>query len=571
LANSPRYATIGSGNSGILTAGGGNNMAGELSLYNCSYYSGGGLAINATIADNGTGFPITVNTLGSVNLNYPNSYSGGTFINEGELYLQSGANFGYGPVYILPGGRADFGGNNSATITNSFYIEGYGFGPGVNNEPGALKGSYNGAFTGPITLLGNSQIDPNGGTWPSTCTFSGGFSGTGSLTIGGPSNVVAGVATIAGNCSYSGDTILDGSANANGGAGIFISSGRNNIMNHGGNLVLIGGSTSGKATFDLDGTTQTINGLIATNGTTANSWITNSSLTPAMLTIGNDNADGIFGGRIVNGAGALALVKTGSGSEMLIGNNAYTGDTTVEDGTLALSGSGSISSSAVISVAANATLDASELAGQTLPLSSGQSLEGDGIVNVNLLVNPGATIMPGTTSIPGTLTVAGALQLQGTTVIKLNSGSSDQIDAGSFVYGGALIVTNMGGALAAGQTFQLFLGGTYSGAFNAITLPSLGGGLGWSNNLAANGTMQVVVTAKPRIMAIVLSGTKLILNGTQGVANGHYQVLTSTNLALPLSLWVPVLTNNFDGNGNFNITNSINPNVRQNFYILQIP
>lgn len=570
LENSPRYATIGSGSSGILTAGGGNNAPGEMSLYNFSYYSGGGMVINATIADNGTGYPVTVNTLGSVNLNYANTYSGGTYINEGELYLQSGATFGSGPVYVLPGGRADFGGNNGATVANSFYIEGYGFGPGVYNEPGAIKGTYNGAFTGPITLLANSQIDPNAGAWPSTCTFTGGFAGVGSLTIGGPSNVVAGVATISGNCSYSGDTVVDASANANGGSGVFIAGGKNNIMNNGGNLVLIGGS-SGKAALDLDGTAQTINGLIATNGTVANAWITNSSSASAVLTIGNNNASGEFGGRIVNGPSALALLKTGDGSETLTGNNSYAGNTTVEEGTLALSGSGSISGSALITVAADATLDASGLVGQAFALNGGQILEGNGTVNVNLQVNPGAEVLPGSASTLGVLTVPGAAQLQGTTIIKLSSGSSDQINASSFTFGGTLIVTNIGGALTAGQTFQPFLGGSYSGNFGAITLPLLGAGLAWNDNLASSGTMQVVATSRPRIAAVVLSGTNLILSGTQGVSNGQYQLLTSTNVALPLNQWSSVLTNNFDSNGDFNLTNTINPNVPHKFYILQIP
>ncbi len=573
LANSPRYSTIGSGSSGILTAGGGNNTSGELSLYNFSYYSGGGLAINATIADNGTGYPVTVNTLGSVNFDYPNTYSGGTYIDEGELYLQSGATFGWGPVYVLSGGRADFGGNNSVTVTNSFYIEGYGFGPAIDNQPGAIKGIYNGSFTGLITLLGNAQIDPNAGIWPNTCTFSGGFAGTGSLTLGGPSNVVAGVATFAGNCSYTGDTILDATANANGGSGIFIASGKNNLMNNGGNLVLIGGSTSGKATFDLDGTTQSINGLIATGGTPANAWITNSSATTATLVIGNNNAGGTFGGLIVNGHGTMALTKTGLGTQVLTGNNTYTGTTTVDAGTLALSGTGSISNSATIIVGTNATLDASGLASQTWTLNSGQMLEGSGTVNVNLTVNNGATVMPGNSTNPGVLTVPGAVQLQGTTLMKLNAatGSSDEFNASSFIYGGALTVTNIAGTLIAGQTFELFLGSSYSGTFSAINLPALGAGLAWNTNLLGNGTLQVVATTPPYITGIALSGTNLVLSGNNGVPGGQYVLLSSTNVTLPFNQWVPVLTNNFDASGNFNLTNAINLNTPQNFYLLQIP
>lgn len=570
LANSPRYATIGSGSSGILTAGGSDNNPGELSLYNFSYYSGGGLVIDATITDNGAGYPVTLNILGSVNLNYANSYSGGTYINEGELYLQSPATLGFGPVYVLPGGRVDFGGKNGATITNSFYVEGYGFGPAVDNQPGVIKGTYNGTFTGPITLLGDSQIDPNAGTWPSTCTFAGGFAGTGSLTIGGPSNVVAGIATFAGDCSYSGDTIIDASANANGGSGIFISGGQNNIINNGGNLILVGGATTGKATFDLNGTMQTINGLIATNGMTANAWITNSSSTPGNLTLGNDGAGGIFGGMIVNGPAAIAVTKVGAGTQTLTGNNTYAGNTVVDAGTLALSGSGSISNSAIIMVAANATLDASGLAGQTFTLNDGQLLEGDGTVNVNLTVKPGATIMPGSVSGLGTLAVSGTAQLQGATVIKLNGGTNDRIDASSFVYGGTLTVTNLGGPLTAGMRFGLFLDSSCSGTFSAIDLPALGPGLAWSNNLATDGTLDVIPATRPSILAASVFGSNFIFGGTNGAANSRYEVLSSTNLATPLSQWTPIWTNYFDSQGNFAFTNAVNRDAAQNFYILEI-
>lgn len=49
-----------------------------------------------------------------------------------------------------------------------------------------------------------------------------------------------------------------------------------------------------------------------------------------------------------------------------------------------------------------------------------------------------------------------------------------------------------------------------------------------------------------------------------------YYLLTSANLKLPLSQWTRVLTNQFDGNGNLNLsTNVINPADDQRFFILQ--
>ena len=51
--------------------------------------------------------------------------------------------------------------------------------------------------------------------------------------------------------------------------------------------------------------------------------------------------------------------------------------------------------------------------------------------------------------------------------------------------------------------------------------------------------------------------------------NGTYVLLESTNVALPLTNWIPVLTNTFDGSGDLNLsTNIVNPNYSQQFYIL---
>jgi polygalacturonase len=56
-----------------------------------------------------------------------------------------------------------------------------------------------------------------------------------------------------------------------------------------------------------------------------------------------------------------------------------------------------------------------------------------------------------------------------------------------------------------------------------------------------------------------------------GVTNGTHYVLTSTNIALPLTNWTRLVTNQFDGSGNFNFTNAMNPNSPQSFYLLQLP
>ena len=49
-----------------------------------------------------------------------------------------------------------------------------------------------------------------------------------------------------------------------------------------------------------------------------------------------------------------------------------------------------------------------------------------------------------------------------------------------------------------------------------------------------------------------------------------FRVMTSTNLAVPVNDWTVLSTNTFDADGNFRITNQINPNAQQQFYLLRL-
>jgi hypothetical protein len=77
----------------------------------------------------------------------------------------------------------------------------------------------------------------------------------------------------------------------------------------------------------------------------------------------------------------------------------------------------------------------------------------------------------------------------------------------------------------------------------------------------------------PGIGGVSLCGANLVLHGSNGLAGATYHLLTSADLALPLSQWTPVATNNLSASGNFTITltNAVNANVLQRFYILQWP
>ena len=76
----------------------------------------------------------------------------------------------------------------------------------------------------------------------------------------------------------------------------------------------------------------------------------------------------------------------------------------------------------------------------------------------------------------------------------------------------------------------------------------------------------------PRITGISLNGATLTLTATNGPTSGEFTLMGSTNLLLPISQWTPVLTNNFDTNGDLNLsTNVVGTNSPLKFYLLQMP
>jgi hypothetical protein len=203
-------------------------------------------------------------------------------------------------------------------------------------------------------------------------------------------------------------------------------------------------------------------------------------------------------------------------------------------------------------------------------------LRGSGSVAGNIIVGSGAILSPGSNSI-GTLMFSNSLTLaSGSTNVFAISHSplanSSAIIYGALTNGGTLVVTNVGGTqLAAGDTFQLFNAGSYSGAFSSVMLPTLPFGLTWNiNNLNTAGTISVVLNTTPVINTISVSGSGLGLSGTGGVGNAYYVLLGSTNLATPSGNWTPLLTNQFDNSGNFNFTTNANTGNPQNFYRLQL-
>jgi autotransporter-associated beta strand protein len=283
-----------------------------------------------------------------------------------------------------------------------------------------------------------------------------------------------------------------------------------------------------------------------------------SSATNPTWRIGAKNTTNTYAGVIAD-AGTSSLIKIGTGTLILASANAYSGTTTISGGKLLVN---------------NSTGSGTGFGAVTV--TSGGTLGGGGIISGATTVNSGGTLSPGNS--PGTLTFSNTLTL--------NSGCTNYFEIskspltndvakvlGTLTCGGTLIVTNIGAtALAAGDSFKLFNAASYGGAFANVVLPPLVAGLGWNTNmLNSNGTLAVVVTAKPVIGTVSISGNGLAFNGAAGVANANYYLLGSTNLTAPVNSWTRLLTNQFDNNGNFNFTNPFATNSPQLFFRLQVP
>jgi autotransporter-associated beta strand protein len=292
---------------------------------------------------------------------------------------------------------------------------------------------------------------------------------------------------------------------------------------------------------------------------------------------------------VISGPGGFVMDYWNNGI-MLAAANTYTGPTIIGSSgnspEVALTGNGSISGSSLIFFGGNSStvthIDVSGRLDDTLTLADGQTLEGIGGINGNLVVSTDAILSPGGTNTTigittgsnpvGTLAASGGVTLDGTTIIKLDGSTNDVVEAATNItYGGTLNLVNISGSpLATGNSFPVFNAASYSGSFATITPATPGPGLAWDTSQLSSGIINVVASSSsgPVIGGTAISGGNLVFSGSGGPANGTYYVLTSTNLTSPD--WIPVATNSFDASGNFSVTNVVSSTNPQQYYRIEL-
>ncbi|HLX63441.1 MAG TPA: autotransporter-associated beta strand repeat-containing protein [Planctomycetota bacterium] len=411
---------------GTITASGG----GELTFSDATTTAGNFLATNnnltiTSIVANDGANPVSVSIMGYVVHSSANTYSGGTLINQGRIQASNGAAFGTGTVTVFPGAEAFL--NNAGPFTNNFIISGVGSteNNGGITGPGAMRLNSNCTVSGLITMTGNTRIT----TSSATPTITGRITGTGRLEIATFAN--ANENLILSNTGtpndWTGGLLVSSLATTR---QVFLKLGANNQIPDGpgfGDVTINGVDV---ARFDLNGFSETINGLNA--AASANNQVSNFGTAPSTLTFGNNNANGNYAGVIsdTQTANNLSLVKIGSGTQILnlsvpTGNNPFTGSLTVNGGTLAVLSP--IASTAATTVANGATLQISNGgslggAGTSGNLSATTAITDNGTLvfahNDSITIGNAITGTGGVTQLgTGMLTLTGSNSYSGTTSI----------------------------------------------------------------------------------------------------------------------------------------------------------
>jgi autotransporter-associated beta strand protein len=249
--------------------------------------------------------------------------------------------------------------------------------------------------------------------------------------------------------------------------------------------------------------------------------LTNDLGATVALSIGNNNSNTAYSGML---SGAGSVNKIGTGTMTFTGTNNYSGTTSVSAGALLV----------------HRTL------GPGAVNVAGGVLGGNGTLAGAVTVQPGGTLSPGSSI--GALTISNSLTLTGTTFMEITHAgpTNDTVNvSGTLTRGGVLTVTNIGPALAVGDTFALFNAPSFAGSFAGITLPVLNPGLHWNTNLFATaGVISVAAPTAPQIQTS-LNGTNLVLQFPTE-AGVTYVLQSAPNLIAPI-VWTPQKTNSGDG------------------------
>jgi len=314
---------------------------------------------------------LTKDTAGTVRLSGLNNYSGNTTVLGGVLQLGGNQVLSIGGTVTVEGGVLDLGGAYQNTVAAL-----------VLNDGSIVGGSGSAA-----TISANQFLVSNG-------SIGAVLAGAGALTKN-----TAGTVTLSGQNTYAGDTTVNLGRLVLGGS---------QVLSIGGTVTVNGG------VLDLGGAYQNTVGSVVLNDGAIEGGA-GARIVAGQFLVSNGSISAVL-------AGAGALTKNSAGTVVLSGQNAYTGETTVNAGRLVLGGSGVLWSTAPLT-----------MNGGTLDLG------GDFINRVSVLRLNGGEIERGSISATSVEALVGSV-------------SAGFGGLGSFTKNGAGLVTLLGVSTYSGGT-----------------------------------------------------------------------------------------------------------------------
>jgi autotransporter-associated beta strand protein len=469
---------------GAIRSEGNSTLTGSITLASSSRLAGTAntTIVNGVIGESASGSGLEINRLQSGGaatnstwvFNNTNTYTGKTTVNSGTLRIGNGGTTGsLGTTSGLEFANAtvEFRRSDNFTVTTPFTqltgtiggvaVTGSNFahsGAGVltlDNGASAYTGTttvsgtngklvfgtggaYNFAGTGAITLSNGADIEFNTSSAVNLGSITGSVnsyviqSGIGTTTLGGAADNSQTWATVNAGTLVLGkaSTSAIHSVGANNNLALVVNGGTARLAGSGGDQIFTESDVKiNGGTLDLNGASEGFDVLSGNSGTVTNG----AAASAGTLTLGENNSgvnlvspiayNTTFGGVIENGAGTVALTKTGTGLQTLSGANTYTGATTINGGVLSITGS--LASTGAVAV------------------NTGGTLSGTGSVG-NVTLENGGSIRPGATNLD---TSIGSLTLKSLAVnggdIRMNLGAtSDAVTVtGAANFAGAATIT----------------------------------------------------------------------------------------------------------------------------------